>query len=87
MTYKIIEGVLSVEQDGETAILDSNNEQYYSLDEVGTLIWALLEQEATFEEIVHTVMTEYEVEQAECAEDMQQFINEMIENKLIEKQA
>lgn len=87
MTYKIIEGVLSVEQDGETAILDSNNEQYYSLDEVGTLIWALLEQEATFDEIVHTVMTEYEVEQAECAEDMQQFINEMIENKLIEKQA
>lgn len=45
----------------ETALLDLRGERYYSLNEVGSLAWALLAPGASRREIVEAIRREYEL--------------------------
>jgi hypothetical protein len=49
-----------------------------TLNEVGVVIWELLQKETTCEEIVQTIMETYEVEEAEVQEDVQEFLEKLL---------
>ena len=55
------------------------------LNEVSRVIWTCLEQETTPEEIVTTVMDNFEVEAAEAEADVLALINQLRDAQLLEE--
>ena len=69
---------------GEAVILNLNSEQYFSLDEVGTRMWLMLEQHETVEAAVDELLAEYDVERARLERDLIELIEKLAEHSLVE---
>lgn len=65
------------ELDGEMVILDMQSGKYFGIDEVGCRIWQLVEQDTSLPAILQTLLTEYEVEEAECRRQVIDFLNDL----------
>ena len=68
----------------ETIILQLQNGQYYSLDEVGVRIWNLLKTRVTVREIEAALLAEYEVDAEECHREVVRLVSELMEEGLVE---
>lgn len=79
MTQKIeiSSEVLTQEVDGETVILDLKSESYFGLDEVGTRIWQLLQEQEDIETITETMLNEYDVEEEQLEKDIQNLLTQL----------
>jgi hypothetical protein len=75
---------ISTELDGETVILNIGTGIYSGLDQVGTTIWNTLEQPATFLTLKEQILADYEVSEQQCVNDLCSFLNELLNNNLIE---
>jgi len=69
---------------GESIILNLKSGIYYSLDEVGARIWALIEQPMAIAAIRDAILDEYDVEAEICERDVRIFIEGMDAAGLIE---
>jgi hypothetical protein len=49
-----------------------------TVNEVGVLIWNLLQEETTFEKIVQQILEEYDAEESEVREDVREFLEHLI---------
>lgn len=49
-----------------------------TVNEVGSTIWKLLQQEITFEEIISCMMKEYDADELVIREDVQEFLDKLI---------
>ena len=56
-----------------------------TVNEVGVLIWNMLKEEVTMEEIVAKVLEEYDVEESVAREDVSEFIDKLIEGGILKK--
>jgi len=56
---------------------------YYSLNNIGTRIWQILETPLTFNELVIKLVDEFEVSKEQCVDDITPFINELIEKQIL----
>jgi hypothetical protein len=74
------------ELDDESVILDLKSEQYFGLDDVGTLIWHRLEEGSSLGEIAEAITEEFEVDQDTATADLHEFVADLEEQGLIEKQ-
>ena len=72
------------DMDGESIVLNLKSGIYYSLDEVGARIWALIEQPIPITAIRDAILSEYEVQVEVCERDVQVFIEGMDAAGLIE---
>ncbi|MBP3451668.1 MAG: PqqD family protein [Agathobacter sp.] len=54
-----------------------------TVNEVGVSLWKMLQEEATFEELVKGVLDEYDVEEAVARKDIQEFLDRLIEGGII----
>jgi hypothetical protein len=74
--------VLTQEVDGAVVLLNPDNGEYYSLDEVGGRIWALCDGTRTVAEIISLLYQEYEVPldvlQADTLELLQALMDEQL---------
>lgn len=77
------EDKISTELDGETVILDIASGIYSGLDQVGTTIWNMVEKPVRFGEIVQEIRTIYDVSEEQCTDDLIEFLNALITNKLL----
>ena len=79
MTQKIeiSSEVLTQEVGGETVILDLKSESYFGLDEVGTRIWQLLQEQKDIPTITATMLNEYDVEEEQLGKDIQNLITQL----------
>jgi len=79
MTQKIeiSSEVLTQEVDGETVILDLKSESYFGLDEIGTRIWQLLQEQEDIETITETMLNEYDVEEEQLEKDIQNLLTQL----------
>ena len=75
--------ILTQEVSGETVILDLKNESYFGLDEVGTRIWKLLQQEKDIQSITETMLDEYDVEEKQLGKDIQALLSQLNEAGII----
>ena len=77
--------MLSSNMDGETVMMSIENGEYYGLNEIGTRIWELTENEILIQDIINTLMEEYDVDEATCQSDVMEFVEELGNKKLIKK--
>ena len=81
--FTISNDVLFQEVSGETVLLDLESEQYFGLDEVGTRIWALLNEGQSVDAIVETLLAEYEVGREQLAGDVRELLAALLDAGLI----
>ncbi len=82
-TVQVLPDVLSQEVSGETVLLDLNNENYFGLNEVGTRIWQLLQEQNNLEIIYDIMLDEYEVDAKQLRKDFDDIIKQLIDTGLI----
>ena len=58
-----------------------------TVNEVGVTIWKLLQNEVTFDEIIAAVLEEYEVEEETARADVREFLDTLIENRILAPEA
>ncbi len=76
--------VFAQEVDGEMVLLDMNSENYFGLDEVGTTIWQAMGQGKSLQEVLESVLKEYDVESDVLEKDLIRFVIQLLDNQLIE---
>jgi hypothetical protein len=76
--------VLSSDIGGESVILNLNSGIYYSLTQVGATVWNFIQTPKTVEEILDLILQEYEVDSAQCEQDLLVLLEELLASDLIE---
>ena len=63
--------------DGEAIVLNIQTGQFFGLDDVGTRIWELLEDNMPFNRIIATLLDEYEVSEDYLLTETKRFFDEL----------
>ena len=82
-TIEISSDILTQKVSGETVILDLNSESYFGLDEIGTRIWQLIQEQKDLKSVTATMLNEYDVEEKQLAEDIEDLLAKLDEAGLI----
>ncbi len=69
--------------DDEAILINLANGFYYSMDKVGSLIWTLIEQHYSIEEIAKSVSGQFEVSYKTAQGDVQRLITELVQENLV----
>ena len=54
-----------------------------TVNEVGVLLWKMLQEEVTFEDLVKGVLEEYDVDEDTARADIQEFLDKLTENNIL----
>jgi len=68
----------------DTVILDLKAGLYFSLDNVGAMVWRLIQQPKTVKDVRRAILDEFEVSEEVCGRDLQALLNDLAERGLIE---
>jgi hypothetical protein len=71
------ENVVSRELEGEAVILNLESGVYFGLNEVGTRIWALIQQHGSLRKVLEAALQEYEVAPQVLENDLLQLIEQL----------
>ena len=80
---KISDQVLSQEVSGETVLLDLQSEFYFGLDKTGTRIWELLQSGVSIEDLIGTMLDEFEVDRETLEADLNALLGKLLEAGLV----
>ncbi len=72
------------EVNGETVILHFGSGNYFGLNDVGTLVWNLIQQPRSVGELRDAIQQEYQVDFDLCERDLINLVGELRERGLIE---
>lgn len=75
--------VFAQEIDDETIILDAITQEYFSLNEIGKVIWSLLSENKNLEEIKEQMLEMYEVPAEQLEKDVLNFLQALGKKGLI----
>ncbi len=75
--------MLASEMDGEKVMMSIERGEYYGLDETGSRIWDLIENETQVGDIVVQLLEDFDVDRDECARDVLEFLEELKQKGLI----
>ena len=75
---------LVAELSGETVILHVEKGVYYGLNKLGTRVWSLIQEPRTIDELVQTILNEYEVEPKQAERDLVALVQDLATNGLAE---
>jgi hypothetical protein len=78
--------VVSTMHGTRTVLLDSRSGHYYGLDEVGSRIWSLTQAGFPPRTIAEKLAQEYDAPPERLAEDVNHFIDELRQSRLLEEQ-
>jgi HPt (histidine-containing phosphotransfer) domain-containing protein len=83
--YRLSAQQVASQLDDETIVLNHQRGIYYSLNEVGTLVWEQLQQgPATIDQLKEAVMAAFEIDDQTCLEDLKTLLQSLEDEKLIE---
>ena len=82
-TIEVAKDVVSCDLVDEAAILNLKTGIYYGLDPIGARIWKLIQTPRQLNEILETLLNEYEVEKNHCQEDLIELIEQLAEKELV----
>ncbi len=68
---------------GETIVLDLPNSQYFAITGVGSRVFELLGEERTLDDLVTTVVAEYEVDEPTARRDVSAFVDRLRQAQLL----
>ncbi|TQV85347.1 lasso peptide biosynthesis PqqD family chaperone [Aliikangiella coralliicola] len=69
--------------DGETVMMDIESGNYYGLDLIATRIWQLIEKPLSVQAICSQLLSEYDVSEEQCHQDVIDFINQMAQVRTV----
>ncbi|MBN1824246.1 MAG: PqqD family protein [Endomicrobiales bacterium] len=69
--------------DDEAVILGMDDNSYYSINDIGTRMWELLNEGKTQKDIIEVVSAEYDVDPSRVRKDLGAFIRELKKEKLV----
>ncbi len=69
--------VICQELDGEIVILDLQQEQYFGLNETATRMWQLMSEGKTADQIVDTMLNEFEVDAVTLQRDLETLVQQL----------
>jgi len=76
---------LFTEVDGESVVMNIENGKYFGMNSVATDVWFLLEKNMTYNEIIKSLLSSYEVDEKTCRDDTRPIIARMILSTLLVK--
>lgn len=76
--------VKTITVDDSLVLVDENSGHYFGLNEVGAMIWRLLEEGRDEADIVDTIVNEYDTEEKAFAGDLQRILNELADAGLVQ---
>ncbi len=68
---------------GEAVVLDLHSERYLGFNEVGTRIWELATAADRVDEILPTLLAEFEVDEADLRRDVEAFVGSLVAAGLV----
>ena len=78
-----LEGNIVSDMGSEKVMLSIENGKYYNLGQIGGDIWELLNEQDSIKKIIDSLMKEYEVDYAECQEQVLSFLKSLQKEGLI----
>ncbi|MFH0757927.1 MAG: lasso peptide biosynthesis PqqD family chaperone [Bacteroidota bacterium] len=72
------------EVDGEIIMLNIEKGSYFTLNKVGSEIWKMLDKPNVVSDIIDQLQINYEIEKSECENDTMPYLEELVENGLVE---
>ena len=67
----------------ETAMMSLEKSMYYGLDDIGSRIWALIEQPRSVGDLCDTLMAEFEVDRETCQQHVLEFLEELKDEGIV----
>ena len=77
--------VLSNSIDSETVLLNIQKSSYYGLDSIASRIWAIVAKPVQLEDLIQTLLEEYDVSRDACITDVLPFLQNLLDEGLIER--
>jgi len=74
----------SCELHGETVILEFDKGAYFGLDDIGTVIWQLLQSPRPVRALCQTIVEQYEVDPVVCEHDIVRLLEQLHAERLVE---
>jgi len=75
--YRVSQSVLARTVGSETILFDLQSSSYYSLNEVGGRFWKMVQGDKTGEQILSTLMGEFEVDRQRLEADVSSLAGEL----------
>ena len=72
---------------GEVVILELVAGKYFGLDDVAARVWSLVQDPITVAELESALLSEYDVDPLRCGEDLDVFLRELANRKLVSLEA
>ncbi|WP_423409222.1 lasso peptide biosynthesis PqqD family chaperone [Heyndrickxia sp. MSNUG] len=76
-------GNIVSDMDGEKVMLNIDNGNYYNLGEMGGVIWEMIKEPNSVDNLINELLLEYEVEKKDCENQVISFINKLYSEGLI----
>lgn len=54
-----------------------------TVNEIGVLLWNMLQKEVTIEDLVQGVLAEYDVQEEVAREDIKEFLDKLVEGEIL----
>lgn len=81
---RIPKTVRSTVEQGEYVLLDLQSGDFFGLDELGSLIWSMIEQQKTVPEIVEAICSTYDAPEERVTQDVSALIAQFVGKGLVE---
>ena len=78
------EGNIVSDMDGEKVMLNVQKGNYYNLGEIGGEIWELIEKPIIINQLVTMLVSNYDIEQKDCEEQVLSFVECLFQEGLIQ---
>lgn len=69
--------------DDEVVMMDIESGFYFGLNSVASVIWELLKEEKTIDELADFLITEYDINRKQCLEETDILIKKMLDLKVV----
>ena len=76
--------IIHTEIDDDVVVMDIAQNTYFGLTEVGQKVWSLIETPCSIADICDELMRLYNVEKAQCIEDIVELLDNMQANDLVQ---
>ncbi len=80
---EISPNVLLQEVDDETILLNIESEEYFSLNEIGTIFYELLKEHKNLEKILQELQSYFDAPKEQLEKDLIAFVEALEEKKLV----
>ena len=82
-TLTLSKSVICADLNDEAVLLNVDTGVYFGLDALGSRIWKLIEHQRDEEEIVATLLEEYDVDRPRLEADLELFLGELQRHGLV----